>query len=333
MTPQTAASSLAALVVTHDRLGQLRLTLSRLLEEPIDHLVVVDNASRDGTEAYLASLTDPRLRVIRASANLGGAGGVELGLRAITQEIDPDWCVLMDDDARPAPGALARFRAEAARAGGFEALAAGVFYPDGEICEMNRPSRNPFWNLGAFLRTSLGGGRGGFHLKDADYRSQGALPIDACSFVGFFLSRRAIARAGLPDGKLFLYGDDVIYTLRLSRAGGAIGFAPWIRFEHDCTTLNRGTDYVHRPLWKAYYNYRNGLLAYRIAAGPLLIWPVLLVVVPKWLLKSRLYRDDRGTYLRLLRLAVLDALAGRLGRSHDEVVARSSGNGLLPPQA
>jgi len=331
MTKVGARPSLAALVVTHDRLEQLRLTLSRLLAEPVDHLVVVDNASQDGTAAYLSSLSDPRLRVIRAGGNLGGAGGFELGLGVITQEIDPDWCVLMDDDARPEPGALARFRAEVARDEGYEALAAGVYYPDGEICEMNRPSRNPFWNIGAFLRTTFGGGRGGFHLKDKDYQSRKALPIDACSFVGFFLSRRAIARAGLPDGKLFLYGDDVIYTLKLSRAGGAIGFAPDIRFEHDCTTLNRGTAYVHRPLWKAYYNYRNGLLAYRVAAGPVLIWPVLMIVVPKWLMKARLYRSDRATYLRLLRLAVLDALAGKLGRSHDEILARSVGKGL-PPQ-
>lgn len=318
-----APADLAALVVTHNRLGQLRQTVARLLAEPLDHLVVVDNASTDGTDSFLASLSDPRLRVIRAAGNLGGAGGFELGLDIISREIDPDWCVLMDDDARPAPGALARFLQDAPGRDGPEALAAAVFYPDGEICEMNRPSRNPFWHPGAFLRTALGGGRGGFHLKDADYHARQTVPIDACSFVGFFLSRRALARAGLPDGKLFLYGDDVIYTLRLSRAGGSIGFAPWIRFEHDCTTLNRGSDHVHRPLWKAYYNYRNGLLAYRVAAGPLLIWPVLLVVVPKWLVKARHYGGQRRLYLGLLALAVADALGGRLDRSHDEIRRRA----------
>lgn len=319
--PARPALSLAALVVTHDRLDQLRLTLARLLAEPLDHVVVVDNASSDGTVNYLASLSDPRLRVIHAPGNLGGAGGFELGLGMISREIDPDWCVLMDDDARPAPGTLARFRAEASGLSGHEALAAGVFYPDGSICEMNRPSLNPFWHLGALLRTALGGGRGGFHLKDTDYHRNQALPIDACSFVGFFVSRGAIRRAGLPDGKLFLYGDDVIYTLRLSRAGGRIGFAPWLRFEHDCSTLNRGTRYIHSPLWKAYYNYRNGLLAYRIAAGPLLFWPVLLVVLPKWALRSPLYGRDRARYLRILALAITDALRGNLNRGHAEVKA------------
>lgn len=39
----------AALVVTHNRLDQLSRTVKRLLEEPVDHLIVVNNASTDGT--------------------------------------------------------------------------------------------------------------------------------------------------------------------------------------------------------------------------------------------------------------------------------------------
>ena len=39
--------------------------------EPTDELVVVDDASRDGTVAYLEGLGDPRIRVHRNEANLG----------------------------------------------------------------------------------------------------------------------------------------------------------------------------------------------------------------------------------------------------------------------
>ena len=58
------------------------------------------------------------------------------------------------------------------------------------------------------------------------------------SFVGLFLSRQAIARAGYPEGGLFIYGDDLIYTLHLSKAGGKIGFLPWLRFEHDLSLIH-----------------------------------------------------------------------------------------------
>ena len=310
-----------ALVVTFNRLAQLQVTLARLLSEDLDAVVVVDNASTDGTAAYLAGQANSRLRVIRLDRNGGGAGGFEQGLAAVMARYDPDWCVLMDDDARPEPGAIAQFRTTEADPHQWEALAAGVFYPGGAICEMNRPSRNPFWHARQFLRTLFGGGRSGFHVSDGDYQARTVQPIDASSFVGFFVSRAAIARVGYPDGKLFIYGDDVLYTLKLSRAGGAIGFAPWLRFEHDCTTLRPGEGHIHRPLWKAYYNYRNGLLAYRTAAGPVLFWPVLAIVAVKWRMKASAYGPDRAIYLRLLGLAVRDALTGRLGRSHDDVLA------------
>ena len=120
-------------------------------------------------------------------SNTGGAGGFAAGLAEIARRFDPDWTLLMDDDARPLPGACAAFLART-DLGAFDAVAAGVFYPDGRICDMNRPSRNPFWHLGDFLRT-LTGGREGFHVTDEAYDPAQAhlpQPIDATSFVGFF---------------------------------------------------------------------------------------------------------------------------------------------------
>lgn len=313
---QSAGVRLAALVVTYNRKADLKVTLDRLLGEQVDAVLVVDNASTDGTSEYLNTHSDPRLHVMAMARNIGGAGGFEQGLRLISSRFDPDWCVLMDDDSRPFPGALAQFQSQATafRRDRYEAIAAGVFYPDGRICDMNRPSRNPFWHGADFLRTVLGGGRRGFHIGDADYSSPVPVPIDATSFVGFFLSRKGLARAGLPDGKLFIYADDVVYTLKLSRAGGRIGFLPTLRFEHDCSTYQTGSGDIYRPLWKVYYNYRNSLVAYRVAAGPVLFWPVLAIAAVKWRMRARHAGVDRQAYLTLFRMALLDALSGRRDR-------------------
>jgi GT2 family glycosyltransferase len=319
-----ARPTVAALVVTHNRLDQLRRTVARLLAEPIDHLMVVDNASNDGTSAWLAAEADPRLTVVRSARNIGGAGGFHLGMSEMIARFDPDWCVLMDDDARPEQDMIARFRDEVDDfvQSDWHAIASGVFYPDGTICEMNRPSRNPFWHMKHFVATALGGGRAGFHLRDTDYGAATVQQVDATSFVGLFLSRQAMHRGGLPDGRLFLYGDDVIYTLNLSESGGRIGFAPWLRFEHDCSTFERAgaaRPRLYTPLWKAYYNYRNGLIGYRVAAGPVLFWPVLALMAPKWFLRARAYGTQARLYRRLLRLAIRDALTGRIDRPHAEI--------------
>ena len=122
----------------------------------------------------------------------------------------------MDDDARPAPGAFAAFHAQPRPLD--TALAAAVYFPDGGICEMNRPSVNPFWNPKIFLR-ALFKARNGYHIPYDSYEATTPRAIDLTSFVGFFLPRRMIEEAGYPDPGLFLYGDDVIYTLGLRRRG------------------------------------------------------------------------------------------------------------------
>ena len=313
------AGSLVAVVVTYQRLEKLRVTLARLLAAPADLLtaaVVVDNASTDGTADFLSGHNDPRLTVIRCDTNLGGAGGFERGMRAAVARFDPDWIVVMDDDARPQPGALAAFHAQ--KPSGWDAVAAAVYYPGGGICEMNRPSINPFRHLPSFLRTALRG-RGGFHIPPAAYDGPPSA-IDVASFVGLFLSRAAIARAGYPDGGLFVYGEDGIYTLGLSQSGGHIGFLPAIRFDHDCSTLSGGGSGRFTPLWKVYYYHRNLLLLYRMAAG-WLFWPALCVILPKWLWKARHHGGAHGAYLRLLLRAVSDGLRGRIHVPHDEIRA------------
>ncbi len=319
--PQTVSRSLVAVVVTHNRLAKLKPTLARLLESAPAHLravVVVDNASDDGTGAWLAACSDPRLEVLTCATNSGGAGGFAAGMKHAAARFDPDWLVVMDDDARPAPEALAAFHAlPEAR---WDAVAAAVYFPDGTICEMNRPSRNPFWRGREFLRTALGGGRSGFHIPPSAYEGPG-LQVDVTSFVGFFISRRALALAGYPDPRLFIYGDDGIYTLDLSARGGRIGFEPGVRFEHDLTTFE-GAGRRFRPLWKVYYYHRNLLLLYRRAAGWLFL-PACLVILPRWGLNIRHHRGHRGIFLRLLSRAVADGMRGRLDLPHEAVLALS----------
>ncbi|RLE20037.1 MAG: glycosyltransferase, partial [Actinobacteria bacterium] len=299
--------SLVAVVVTFNRLSKLRVTIDRLLETPVAELamvLVVDNASDDGTADWLAARDDPRLMVHRNASNTGGAGGFETGMRLASDRLDPDWMVVMDDDARPLPGALAAFHD--ADNSGWDAVAAAVYYPGGEICEMNRPSRNPFWHGTEFMRT-LFGGRGGFHIRPDAYEGTGRA-IDVASFVGLFISRAAVARVGYPDAKLFVYGEDGIYTLGLSRAGGRIRFEPAVRFEHDCSTF-AGQRGRFRPMWKVYYYHRNLLMLYRLAAGAW-FWPVMLVILPKWLLKTRDHAGERRAFLSLMGRAIRDGLAG-----------------------
>ncbi|WP_408634313.1 glycosyltransferase [Paracoccus aminovorans] len=324
--------TVAAIVVTFNRREQLQKTVARLLAEPVDRLLVVENGSTDGSRAWLAALTDPRLTVIEMAQNGGGALGFETGMREARRRFDPDWLLLMDDDARPCPGAIARFRQGLAanRWPGAEALAAAVRFPDGGICEMNRPWVNPFASPGVFLRVLAGGGRAAFHIPDAAYETEAPRPLDGTSFVGFFVSRAGAIRAGYPDGRLFIYGDDVLYTLGLTQAGGRLLFAPDLAFEHECGTQRAGA--IPSPLWKVYYTYRNRWLIYRRAAGAWIFPLLMTAMLPRWLaIGGALPRPERRTCRRLVRLAIKDALHGNFTRSHAEIVALAKPGTPAPP--
>ena len=55
------------------------------------------------------ALGDARLQVIALADNRGGAGGFAEGMRQAVAQLDPDWILVMDDDARP-EAALQRLR-------------------------------------------------------------------------------------------------------------------------------------------------------------------------------------------------------------------------------
>src|SRR5699024_6425077 len=161
-------------------------------------------------------------------------------------------------------------------------------------------------------------GRRRFHLEKKDYDANVPVAVDSASFVGFFVRGTTIDRIGLPDGRLFIYCDDLLYTLEITRQAGKFCFLPWVAFTHECTASpveNGGL----KPLWKVYYAYRNRIRVLRVKAG-WFSWLLLPLEITKWFLHCRYY-NRRRAYLRLTITALGDALKDRYDRPHEEVTA------------
>jgi glycosyltransferase involved in cell wall biosynthesis len=79
-----AAPDITVVLATYNRKACLpRAIASVLAQEDVRfELIVVDDASTDGTADYLATLNDPRIRVIAVGRNLGPSGARNLGLEA-----------------------------------------------------------------------------------------------------------------------------------------------------------------------------------------------------------------------------------------------------------
>ncbi len=98
--PQSA-DGIAILVLTHNRVHLLEKCVENVLRRTSEHtteIVIWDNGSTDGTPEYLASIDDPRFKVVRSETNVGH-NGYARGFRHTTAP----YLVELDDDMVDAP--------------------------------------------------------------------------------------------------------------------------------------------------------------------------------------------------------------------------------------
>jgi hypothetical protein len=105
-----AEVSVSVVVVTWNGRAHLERCLPRVLDQRLEgsdrlELIVVDNASTDGSVQYLESLAaqDARVRALRNELNLGFAGPNNQGIAAARGE----FVATLNNDAPPEPGWLA----------------------------------------------------------------------------------------------------------------------------------------------------------------------------------------------------------------------------------
>jgi GT2 family glycosyltransferase len=191
-----------AVVVTYNRRALLEVCLAALDAQtrPPDHVLVVDNASTDGTQDMLRA-EHPDVEILALAENTGGAGGFHAGLAA-AHSGGATWAWIMDDDTIASPDALERLLAAQPPPGRRAPLllASRVEWTDGSLHPMNQP---------VLRRTP------DVYVEAAEH---GLLPIRTATFPSLLVSREAIDRFGLPNAHYFVWGDDWEYTSRILRA-------------------------------------------------------------------------------------------------------------------
>lgn len=98
--------NVSVVITTRNRLAFLREAVASVEKQshPDWDLIIVDDASKDGTSDYLRTLSDPRVRVIRMERHCERSAARNRGLRDAVAE----WILFLDDDDRIKPHALAQ---------------------------------------------------------------------------------------------------------------------------------------------------------------------------------------------------------------------------------
>ena len=189
--------TVAAAVVTHNR-KRLRgecIEAIRAQTHPVSKLLVVDNASTDGTADFLR---ETGVEHVHLDENRGGAGGFSEAVR-LGRELGCEWLWLMDDDAEPRPDALKLLLDAASEE--VVALAPRVELASGGIDLTQR---------GHFRRRLR-------YLPPSGYDRRRTLGYT--SFVGSLVRTTAAGEIDPPRADFFVWGDDVEYSLRLALLG------------------------------------------------------------------------------------------------------------------
>ncbi|MGI9020076.1 MAG: glycosyltransferase family 2 protein [Solirubrobacterales bacterium] len=306
-------STLSVVVVTHDSREAVTRTLPALRAElrEGDELIVVDNASSDGTAAAVGELA-PGATVVETGANLGFAAACNRGATVAAGEL----LCLLNPDAVPAAGWREAIAAPHEQGRGWAAWQALVTAEDGRVV-------NTAGGVVHFTGIAWAG-QAGRPVAEASLDGEPGFVSGAC-----LVMRRANfdAAGSLPD-EFFLYHEDVDLSLRLRLAGGTLGVAAQARVDHDYEFHKGPAKWRHleRNRWASLIRtYPAALLA--VLAPALLATELALLAVAiagGWLPQKLLAGWDVVRWLpRLLR-----ERREIMGRR--EVSARAFAEGLSP---
>lgn len=242
-------NKIAAVVVTYNRKELLKQCISCLLDQEwICDILIVDNASSDGTGELVERMTDHRIHYRNTEANLGGAGGFNIGMRwAVEAGYDYVW--VMDDDCLPKADALSKLmEADAILEGNYGFLSSVVLWTDGRECKMNRQKvKKSYYEQAHLLR-------------------HGIIQVEQATFVSLLFSAKVIRKAGLPIKEFFIWGDDIEYTRRIAvRMGLPCYMAGQSQVIHAMKDNNGSCIAIDSPerLDRYFYAFRNEAYLYR----------------------------------------------------------------------
>jgi GT2 family glycosyltransferase len=283
-----------AVLVTHNRRELLRDALSALHAQtvPPDAVLVVDNASSDGT-AEMVRDEFPQAELLALAENQGGAGGFHEGMKHAYAR-GAEWLWLMDDDTIAQPSALSELLAAAARVpdGPPLLLASKALWRDGRMHPMNAPVQDR-----ARVERLVRGAE------------LGLMPLRSATFVSVLVHRRAVERHGLPLKHFFMWSDDIEYTGRILKEDSGF-LVPTSVVEHRTATAHTA---ISAPPERFYYHVRNTVFMMRDPERAprqklILLW-VLLSSVAQYLTRP----GGRRERLSFIGRGLWDGLRGAGG--------------------
>jgi N-acetylglucosaminyl-diphospho-decaprenol L-rhamnosyltransferase len=217
-----------AVIVNYNARDHLVECVRSLRADGVSEIVVVDNASADGSETALAA-SDPDARFLPTGSNLGFGTAANMGVA----QIGAAYALVLNPDTIVEPGTTKALAAALDRDPRVAAVGPRIDNPDGSLY----PSARRFpkladaaghaflgvvWRRNPYTRR--------YRMLDWDHAEAGA--VDWVGGACMLVRRTAFEQVGGFDPAYFMYVEDVDLCWRLRQAGWSIAYEPAGRVVH-----------------------------------------------------------------------------------------------------
>lgn len=292
----------SVIVVTYNRLMLLKECISCILNQSyeVSQIIIINNASTDGTTEYLKTLKDNRFLIVNEESNLGGAGGFYEGLK-VASTTDNDWVLIIDDDAMISSEYIERI--DNFHRNNKDVLAfSGTVKTDNIIITDHR------------RRIIKKYAKGEIPVPLSEYDGE-FFSYDLSTFCGLIIKKEVISKIGLPRRDFFIQYDDTEYCMRIRKLTPIINVNLAI-LTHKTTMLTENGDHNSRWNWKIYYGTRNKVYSCFNHGFKLVILNYIFRIICgsiKDFLNPRISKKVSIYNMNMIFHAVFCGLVGKLG--------------------
>jgi GT2 family glycosyltransferase len=239
------AKTFAVAIVNYNTLDHLRACLASVQAETPDEIVVVDNASNDGSaEMVRADYPNVTLYANRVNRGYGAAANQALaGSRA-------PYALLLNSDTRLTPGTLQALRQYLDQHAAAAIVGPRLVHPNGELQASCYPFPTP---INVFLeQTTLDQLLGRVPLLRSlslrTWRHTRSRVVPYVVGAALAIRRVAFEEVGGFDETIFMYSEEADLSYRLNQAGWQTHFAPVATVVHveAASTAQRRAEMLYR---------------------------------------------------------------------------------------
>lgn len=300
----------ASVIVTFNRKASVREALLRQFNQTVQaqKIIVVDNASTDGTHKYIEDILQShaeQVKYLRLDENLGGSGGFYYGMKEALNE-HTDLIGISDDDASYDEDYFEKI-IKAAENNPKDMAFCGAMYDYGKMTAETAGTAKHLLSDNTLK----------FQWATKDEYLNGDFYVDNWSFVGPVFRSKLVEQIGLPNKDFFIWFDDSEYAVRMHQLGYKYHVVV-----NAHINLNSDVKAAQVPLWKKYYGFRNEIYTIKKYGKNKVIsntYPfyMLLRKYASVYLKNSEFKGRRSKALKIFTKAFNDGMGNRLGKSID----------------